>query len=246
MVRDIFTNKWILGGLGFLIIFTGLCYLWYQWTTAPYREQVAELNERVRQSEKQRTASAAKRTEPAADASAESNTPNAEKQKSESTAEVENNTVAETQQPSNTPVANVEAKDMPMSPFGFGPYPEVPEDMPGKHLYTWPTSSAEAELLSRVLIKLWTEGERNFRGGSTHKGKIQPHYHDTVYVTFGEYERHGETIRFVASTKSGPHVRYTEADLLNPPPHLRVLDLETSGIDPYQYLDLPYKKKGEK
>lgn len=79
MYRDIFTNKWTLGGFGFLVIFAGLCYLWYQHTTAPYREQTTEPTQIIRQSEKQRIATTANNREQAADASAEVNKPNAEK-----------------------------------------------------------------------------------------------------------------------------------------------------------------------
>ena len=141
-------------------------------------------------------------------------------------------------------VENGETEEVRMSPFGFGPYPEVPEDMPGRHLYiTWEDKTSSSELLSRVLIKLWTSGERNFRGGSTHEGKIYPHYNDVVYVSrrpiIGKIS--GTIIGYVTHTKSGPQVNFTDADLLDPPPELRVLDLETSGIDPYQYLNLPYK-----
>lgn len=56
MIRSILTNKWALCGIGFLIIFTGLCYFWYQHTIAPYRQQAAELDEIIGQSENRTTA----------------------------------------------------------------------------------------------------------------------------------------------------------------------------------------------
>ena len=152
-------------------------------------------------------------------------------------------------EPTQTSVQNAETADVPVSPYGFGPYPEIPEDYPTRHLVKWPRRNAQAELLSRVLIKLWTEGEKNFYGGSTGNGKIYPHYNDAVYVRFAEYQRPhtGEIVRYPSLVKSGPHVNFTNADILNPPPHLRILDYDSSGIEPYQYLNLPLPyQKGEK
>ena len=127
-----------------------------------------------------------------------------------------------------------------MSPFGFGPYPEVPEDYPSKVTWNY-WDSAQGELLVRVLVKLWTEGEQNFRGGGTHKGKVYPWYYNTIYVKFREYKNADGEIVLRAGTKmSGPRVDWSEVDdWLNPPPHIRILDIDSSGIDPYQYLDLP-------
>ena len=53
MYRDILTNKWFLAGIGFLVIFAGACYLYYQHDTAPYRQQAAEHDETINQSDKQ-------------------------------------------------------------------------------------------------------------------------------------------------------------------------------------------------
>ena len=66
MLRDIITNKWILGAIGFIILFAGVCYLWYQHQLAPYEKQAADTAEIVHQLEKnqqvQRKSSAAERT----------------------------------------------------------------------------------------------------------------------------------------------------------------------------------------
>ena len=58
---------------------------------------------------------------------------------------------------------------------------------------------------------------------------------DTVYLDIEETENGRSVYR-----KSGPFVEFdTSTDIDNPPPHIRILDLESSGIDPYQYLNLP-------
>ena len=35
MLRDVLTNKWVLGGVGFLILLSVACVLWYQHDIAP-------------------------------------------------------------------------------------------------------------------------------------------------------------------------------------------------------------------
>ncbi|MDE0089626.1 MAG: hypothetical protein OXU23_28175 [Candidatus Poribacteria bacterium] len=249
MYRDIFTNKWVLGGVGFLIVLSVACVLWYQHDIAPHRKAAADAEKLLRQLEITKMISDANGvTELAAKALAESTTPTAEKTIKPTTditspvsPPVTKDTAPTQAQNGEAPAAIAEAR---VSPYGFGTYPEVPEDYPSKHLVKWPAQSPGAELLYRVLIKLWSSGEKNFRGGSTYNGKIYPHYHDTVYVRFAEYRgADGKMVRYAARTKSGPGVssKYTQADLLNPPPHLRVLDLDSSGIDPHQYLNLREK-----
>ena len=141
-------------------------------------------------------------------------------------------------------------QDVRISPYGFGPYPEVPPDFPSllswndpeRHVNLPDHALKNIELLERVLIKLWTDGDKGFRGGSTHKGKVYPHYDNTVYVRYAETEMPDGTIkRYPTYLKSGPHVNYNAHDFLlgNPPDHLCILELDSTGIDPYQFLDLP-------
>lgn len=243
MLRDIFTNKWILGMIAFLIIIVGGCLLWYKRATSPYEREAAKTAEYARQMEKNRQSKKESSTDTETatlQTLADSETQSADKQRTDVNPVTDKTVLTHAQNDTESPAETAETAEVKVSPYGFGPYTEVPEDMPNRHLYTtWEDETRKSELLSRVLIKLWSSGEKNFNGGSTHNGKVYPHYHDVVYVTFHEYERLGKTVRFAAHIKSGPYVRYTEEDLLNPPPHLRVLDLESSGIDPFQFLDLP-------
>lgn len=246
MFRDIFTNKWIIGGFLLLIIIAGGCYFWYQHSLAADRKAAADAQQLLRQSEIERKAKAKSNTAEttSTQAPAESTTPTAEKPSTDN--EVENNTEAETQQQSGTSAQTAETKDVPVSPFGYGPFPKVPSDYPS--VIVWLRSDYEElplhaqknfELMDRVLIKLWAAGEKGFRGASTYNGKIYPHYHNTVYIKVREYELpDGTKAQYISRRKSGPHVNTVGVDLLNPPSHLRVLDLDSSGIDPYQYLNL--------
>ena len=177
--------------------------------------------------------------ETSTDTPAESDTPQtAEKH-------VTNTTVTkETATPGQTGAAaeKAETTEVRVSPHGFGPYPEVPEDYPSDVEWEENPDNPDRtyELMDRVFVKLWTSGEKNFLGGSTHDGKIYPHYYDTVYIGIKETRRADGGVLRVKRRKSGPFVRYSLQELEeNPPPHIRILDLETSGIDPYQYLDLP-------
>ncbi|MCE2402090.1 hypothetical protein J4G08_14545 [Candidatus Poribacteria bacterium] len=244
MLRDVFTSKWVIGGFGFLIVFGIGCYFWYQHELAPYRQDTAETTKVARKLEATQKVDINSKVEQAAGKPAESTTPTIEKPLPQKIGTVAEHTETETQQQSETPVNTADvSEDVSKSPFGFGPYPKVPEDYP--YRINWDNrDTPSAELLSRVLIKLWTEGEKDFRGGSTYKGLILPHYNDAVYVNWHEYKKSDGTIVRRATTKiSGPRVNYGGIDFLNPPPHIRVLDLATSGIDPYQYLDLPYRKE---
>ena len=155
---------------------------------------------------------------------------------------------------SNVPAQNVKTEtEVRVSPHGFGPYPKVPEDYPSTPEWERRPDNPRKtfELMSRVFVKLWTEGEKNFYGGSTLNGRIYPHYYDTVYLKrIPILDRDGNVRGYSTSKRSGRFVNYkgdtSIETLLDPPPGLRVLDLDSSGIDPYQYLDLPYKKNNKK
>ena len=48
MYRDILTNKWVLGGVGFLIVLSVACVWWYQHDIADEKKQLPKLpNSRV-------------------------------------------------------------------------------------------------------------------------------------------------------------------------------------------------------
>lgn len=239
---------WIASLIILLVAFTTFVYLNTQSDNRQYEEEIADVNQLLENRKKPTT----KQPNNQSDAELIQTPDDDIEQHADKTfTEISvTNDIEPTQEKNKvaTPVETVEIEtDVKVSLYGFGPYPEVPEDMPNRHLYTsWDDESYMGELLSRVLIKLWKSGERNFIGGSTKYGKIYPHYFNTVYVKRKLYrDSDGNVTGHFTQKLSGPFVNYTEADILDPPPHLRVLDLESSGIDPYQYLDLPYQK-GEK
>ncbi len=77
MLREYFTNRWVIGGFLFLIVFGIACYFWYQHELAPYKQPEVESAELLRQSERAQKAEIGSETEQAADIPMESVTPSA-------------------------------------------------------------------------------------------------------------------------------------------------------------------------
>lgn len=267
MLRDIFTNKWILSCFGFLVIFAGLCYLWYQNEIAPYKEQIANLDEIVHQFEKPQTATTTKLTEQAAVASEESITPTPENPINEvGTESTDKDSKPQAKQPS---LETASAENAPISPFGFGPYPEVPTDYPYPKSIPWHwdeeyiTNLEEtlekalevrgvsftehmkiSELMSRVGIKLWNEGQ-TFDGliSSDQTGLIYPDNPDVLYVEWHEVTLpNGDVKRYMSGTIGSAlsSISIAAQQGLEPPPDWLEIRSFQDGIDPYEFLGLKH------
>ena len=130
---------------------------------------------------------------------------------------------------------------VPVSPYGFGPYPALPQGWPAD---IWPCISANHELMARVGIKLVSQGI-DVRGSIMEGGLVYPTVPGTVYVKWAETKG----IRYIADLAGDPdacdriraiederkHV-FSELDI---PSDIKVLSFEEGGIDPYTFLDLP-------
>lgn len=137
------------------------------------------------------------------------------------------------------------AEEVPVSPFGFGPYPEVPDDYFG--IPVWMQNSnlpddteKNVELIDRVLIKLWQQGDKAIVGGSTYRGKIYPHYEDTVYIRWTESTASDGTPYRYISRRKGASLLPTSEEIENGdiPPGFKIIELDDAGYDPYTFLDL--------
>lgn len=152
-------------------------------------------------------------------------------------------------------IENVPPSPYGVSPYGFGPYPEVPTGFPDhlQPIWTWAEekksgfagSGKDFELMHRVLIKLWNQGDQDFVGVTRddRNGKVYPIYPEVVYVTWREaIDPHGNVHRYPGRVSAGPNVpRYIDNHFTNGsgyPPHITVLDREVSGIEPYRFLGL--------
>ena len=250
MYRDILTNKWVLGGIGFLIVLSVACVLWYQHDTADERKAAADAKKLLRQSEITKKATDTDgETEQAADvAPAESETPTAEKPVNKNTAEVGNNTEAETQQQSETPSETETVSEARVSPYGFGPYPEVPEGF--SRPVKFPSISPDHELMTRVEIKLYKQGV-DVKGATMMNGLVFPIIKGQVYVKWDSYEGPSGVVRYISRMSGFPvdtkrireiragkekHKSFTEADI---PSDIKLVSFDDGGIDPYTFLDLP-------
>ena len=139
-------------------------------------------------------------------------------------------------------VSEEDTTNVPVSPYGFGPYPELPAGWPADQI--WPRISAEHELMMRVEIKLAHQG-LDVTGSIMENGLVYPTISDTVYIEWDknarrQYIRHMggdpgacERIRAIEDERG---VRFTEADI---PSDIKVLSFQEGGIDPYEFLDLP-------
>lgn len=139
-------------------------------------------------------------------------------------------------------ISKEDTADIPVSPYGFGPYPELPAGWPADQM--WPRISATHELMMRVEIKLAHQGI-DVMGSIMENGLVYPTITGIVYVEWAKTARR-QYIRNMAGDPDACNriraieeergVRFTEADI---PSDIKVLSFPQEGIDPYEFLDLP-------
>lgn len=127
-------------------------------------------------------------------------------------------------------------------------YPEIPPNYP--FTVSWlqpqeetekitPDEASQLQLLGLVMIKKWKEGDHDFVGADMNNGKVYLHYPDVVYVKWENSHKADGTIVKYASEISGPGGDSTITDQVRKgilPPGVQVLDMDSSGIDPHEYL----------
>ncbi len=191
MVRDIITDKWILGSILLLIIFACVCYFWYQYTLEPYREQAAKTEEVDRKWKLTQKARSTNESQQAADQTPTDGTvPTGEKSSSPKQLQVGDMVDGRIYLGKGPPSPELLAEfgilppsqDEIISPYGFGPYPELPE---GFGPITWPRKSANSELRIRVKIKLLKQGVP-VEGSIMENGLVYPILKGVRYVIWGE------------------------------------------------------------
>ncbi len=249
MTQGIWT-KWIIGAaIGLIIVAIG-CILWYQHTTAEYKAEVDKDDKLL----KQWKAGKAKQTTTAekeeTNTPAESITPTAEKP----TIKIGEETETNTDKPTDIPSIRTDGTEEPkISPHGFGPYPRVPKDYlltcgptswQMMDLFGGPPPTREIELIDRVMVKLWQEGDTKIQGGTFENGKVYVYYRDRVYVRYSTITNFdGTTSRYISewgSHSDVPAPTQEEALAGHIPEGLEVIDLdiEDPGIEPYSFLGL--------
>ena len=132
-----------------------------------------------------------------------------------------------------------------VSPYGFGPFPEVPPDYPNQHVWSGTrllTMQPEHELLSRVRIKLWNQGVRTV--GAVFRmdyGRIFPTREDVVYIEWADSVAADGQMYVVRMLSSPATINQYEEDIYRGifPPHLTIYEFPDGGIDPYEFLGSP-------
>ena len=137
------------------------------------------------------------------------------------------------------------AEDVPVSPHGFGPYPEVPVGYPKLMTPTWiknENPSRDHELMHRVLIKLWNQGDHDVSGAVMKGGLVYPLYPNTAYVTYDSIEMPDGTVRRFIRSATGPlgtkPIRHPGERFPVLPEGITAIDRDNAGINPYEFLDL--------
>lgn len=140
-----------------------------------------------------------------------------------------------------------------LSPHGFGPYPEVPQEyMKTVGVPTWmetklfgfPPASRTQELMSRVMLKLWKEGNTTVESAIMRpNGRMLINYKNRAYVRYATRKTpDGGTIRYIAGWTSGSVKSPSSEQLLNGyvPSGVEKIDLdkEDPTLNPYEFLGL--------
>ncbi len=238
MLRTILTDKWFIGACVVLIVFVFGGIFWSQHELAPYKKAADESAENRRQLEAaQKKADTSKMVESVNDEA------------------IHNNNIAENIEGNRSQTAdmlNNKDEDVPVSPFGFGPYPPLPPGWRGTPERTWNNLSANHELIARVQIKLRWEGI-DVEGAGMKYGKVYPIIKGICYVRWetentpmGEYRYiagktghpdDGTRLNAIREAKfnRGEDDSLTEADI---PPDIKLITYEDGGVDPYKFLGL--------
>ena len=261
MLRDIWTNKWFIGGFGFLIVFAVLCYFWYQHDIASFQQQLSATGDIVFQGDISQKAQKTFQTDVPLIESLESveNRSESVENRSESVRDTSVPTEKTTEKTDTFEINTNLTADVPTSPFGFGVYPEIPADYPYRErVQVWDMEAPKHELLVRVRIKLWKQGIQT-EGAmfDNDNGLIYPSIPGVLYVKwhyieegdpeFAAGQRYASLIMGDPNTVKKWESSYlteggfepTDVDNDNEASDIKVYEYPDGGIAPYKYLDLP-------
>ena len=250
----LFRSRWVVGALILALLIVTGSYFGGQWwySRDDFHHESTEVEDKKRSSKADTSAPAVDAPTPEVDAATPADEPLAPVD--ESPAPVDESSVPVDSSPQMAEAdGELDSKDSAkVSPFGFGPYPEVPE---GYGPVTWPRSSPGHELMVRVQVKLWKQGINVVglrRDGRT--GLIYPNIPGVVYIEWAENPQpDGSVLRYAARCSGPPETvqairnqahnnkglpfpsLITESDI---PAGIQVISLPEGGIDPYEFLEL--------
>ena len=241
MFRYLLSSRWFQGGFAFFVLCVGGSLLYSRHV---HRTTEAEFGKRPQPVVSIENRSPSTNTAPV-DFQTEgvTNTPekNTDPPMSNATEALPNETetfdVADAFLPDDMVSEEASAEEVPVSPFGFGPYPEVPVDYPYKDPFALSIggcSTKELELIERVLIKLWNQGNTNITGGFFMSGKVYPNYSETAYTRQTGNGENGGFMYIGSPDFPEPDLESIQLGKIKG----QILDLDSSGIEPYSFLGL--------
>ena len=243
MFREVIFNKWVIGGIVLVIVFVLTCQIWYHHEKARYRQQAAETAEYIRKLEASQKVNTDKEVTVQADdlRTVESITQATEKKMTE---------IDSTKTESS--ISDNPADAVKVSPYGFGPYPEVPDGFLEGFVPSWewseekklkfgPEHLRNQEAIARVLIKLWNQGDREFYGAVGDDKVVRPLYPDAVYIEWGDVELpDGTTLQEISgycAPEGFPILTMKQRMKGKIPAGYRVLDMQGDAIYVSEFLN---------
>ena len=258
MLRDLLSSRWFQGGIVFFVLCVGgsLLYSWHvqRTTESEFGKRPQPVVSPLKNKTETNTAPVDFQTERVVNTPEENtDTPMSDETEAETIDETEFADLADAFLADDMATEEAPAEEVAVSPFGFGPYPEVPADYFGVPIWKqnpdkisdFPNGAVEnIELIDRVLVKLWQQGDRGIIGGSTHNGKVYPHYDNIIYVEWKDKMLpNGDHYLSVSSMLTGAEEGPTIEDIItgNISSNFTVIDYDDAGFDPYQFLNLEDK-----
>lgn len=252
MFRDILTSRAILAGFLFFVLIVGgsLLYNWHirreiASELARTEQAVNDLKNNIETRHAEDLGvQTLKQTEIPLEAD-DTDTQRSEEMETLLVEDTENRNVADAFLLDDVVFEEESIEDVPVSPFGFGSYPKVPEGWPAD---TFPAPSANHELLARVRIKLLSQGT-NTAGANMENGLVYPVIKGTAYVKWKSYRRPTGEVTYIsdiiAHPEDGARLNATRVEKgrslteMDVPSDIRLVSFGEGAIDPYQFLDLP-------
>ncbi len=254
MLRELLSSRLVFAGIFILVVFAGACWF-YSWHVQ--RAIDAELA-------KDALLHSGKNDDETRDAQDTLET--GDTQMSDTTVVPPADNVSETLDTADMSLPEeAPAEDVPVSPFGFGPYPEVPKGFYGEPSWLWSDEFKAqlektlsyglksrgltftdhlriSELQDRVAIKLFNEGV-DFAGMTSidQNGLFYPDEPNVIYVAWQEVtEKNGEVRRYISAGlgSSMSELSIPERMGYDPIPDWIEVRSYADGIDPYEYLGL--------
>ena len=255
MLRELFSSRLFLSGVLFCVLIITVSLLWHQHVERELRESEAETRRFVRQVEKgdvshpraEQADTVAVQGREESPLAPDAFSPTEQDTTDALSLETDADIVDSESEPflEEAIVADA-AVEVPVSPFGFGPYPEVPPDYPEPNLWELaatmyardPEQAKNWELRERVCIKLWQQGKRAL-SVAMENGRVYPCFPNTVYIDWDEYiNDNGEVVQYIARVL-GPggiegYEPYFNQNII--PPGIIVIPYSEGGINPYSFL----------